>query len=534
MGGAYLSSFIDQMNRQRVLEEASSRNQGFDAAQVFQIDQYLKNLDKENQAEQILTQMLRNRQRAVPQPPMGAPPAAPPGGPPVIPPGQPTLPGGPPPLPGDQPMAAPVAAPMPQEAVLPSPGMAPPPNPLARPPVQDALMAGLTPEQQARFMTSKTGAAVLPSLEATERERRKSEDEADAESIFKKAQQHFNAKQPADWADMMAAGYRRKGDAARAAHFMEYAAKVRVDQHETEAAKRDFVALNKAVKKYQTDPSPENLASLHDAMTETESLTGRALALEMTKNQVAKGLSADHEESAFLTAVTQARVTMKMPEDKAWEAAIARYPGGAAKLYARSLMNPDHTRLPDGFYAALRVPPPAPTKDPTIGQRAYTAAMAEAQVKGVPTDGMPFLRLVEQHRLRLVEEEERAKAKGRDTGLEGDIKRARLDRLKALLERAKDPNPKTMKDISLEIQRLNQDIASGNMDSEEERDAREALKTLRELRDQKQREMGGKGDEAKAAGPSKLPPPAKYKGQTIRNPETGERYTSDGTKWTKL
>lgn len=503
--GLYLASAVDAYNRARVLEEASSQRAGHEAAQAFQIDQYLKDLEKENEAQSILTDVLRQRQQppmgapgmapgmpqgmpAIPPPPPGMPPGVPPGPIAATPPGAPMAPSGPPATPemGQQPMPAPMGPTMPSPTTMPG----------ARPPVMDAIMGGLRPEQQARFLTSRTGRQVLPALEESERERRHIEDKQKAEEAFGQAKTALAENDPAGWADYMAKGYRYLGEGQNAARMMEHAAKVRTDKVEMEQAPKDFEAILGAVKKWESDPTPENLQGVTTAMSEAKSTTAKMLSREMMLSKIRHGLDRDPEKQAMLTHFIQATGLRGVKPLQAWQEVVQKFPAGAAKVWAEALMSPDKVHMPAEFYEALRVSPPMPTKDPTVGQRAIVLATERAAKLGMqPNLADPgFMRLVEEERNKLVKAEAAAK---RDPNAD-EILNLRKQIYEKRLKAMDNPDGLSDKEIRLQLANITTQLKaheSGAIElaPEDLAQLKESQRFYIDLQSQRRAEQGGKG-----------------------------------------
>jgi len=375
----------------------------------------------------------------------------------------------------------------------------------SRPPALTSVLQGVAPEAAARLFTTQAGRAALPSLENAERERRKEEDRAQAEALFGKAQDAFKRHEPAEAADFMAAGYRRIGAHDQAGRMMEYGAKVRTDADEREKAKKDFAAITTATAAHDADPSPGNLAKVHEALAGAESLVGRGFAMEITKVRLQKALSPDRDIDAFLRHATMRTIgPNRVPVERAWEEAMQKYPSGFAKLWQQDIMNPEKTRLPEFVWGLLKMEPPGPKKDQTLSQRAWIIARQDAQKREI-TDPAQFTRLWQEWINELTTQEATAKRPPEEA--ERSKLRLEMDRLR--LAAMKNPDALNVKDLTLLIQRIGAQLRSGDLDPADEAVMRENERFfIGKLKEAKERLGGGAKTE---------PAPADKKAQAEQN-----------------
>ena len=478
--GLFLSSFVEQFQRGRAQEEASRRAAAQEARDVFGVQQYVEDLDREREAERTLAEVLRRRQAAGAGPLAVSPAGA----------GAPTIPmrstgagafeadlqtdlGSTGPalsVAAGAPAALAQMAPARPAGPVTLPGAGP-----ERPPVLDQILGGLSPEAGARFMTSRVGRQALPTLEESEREQRQKEDRREAEGFFQKAQEAFTREIPdiGGGYSALAAAFRRLSP-ERAAHYMEVGAKFLTDRKEREEAPKEIQAINAAVKAWQADPTPANLATVQETMAGVKTVTGRDFALEVTKNAVKTALSKDPEESAFLIHTALRTTRDGIPLEQAWDEAMQKYPGALAKFWERAMFSPDKTVLPDFVYEKLKTQPPHPSKDLALPQRAWVAAMDEARQKGIQRGTPAFSRLLNETINRFKREEKEAT----QTEDERALAKLRKESLELTVEAKRNPDKLSLDAVTRNLQRLERAIDAGGLDAETERQFREAHQVL--------------------------------------------------------
>lgn len=475
MAGEFLSSFAEHFLRARGIEEARSRAAGAEAAQLFDTERYLEELGREREArEEALPEILaQQRLRGLPAVRTPAPPGATYEGLPN--PEAPPIPAG-----GSLPLAAGGVAALGQ-----------PP----RPPVPETLLGALTPQKQARFLTSRTGRAIMPTLEASERERRQEEDREHAETFFAQGQESLRGGDTAGGLDHFAAGLRRLGRYGDMTQYMHLAAKTRADKQEEERAAQDAKAVIPALDAFDRDPTAATLAAVSTAQANVTSLAWKKVSADMVQNRLKKALSGDRDEEAFL----RAAVTSDQPPEHAWAAAAKQYPQGLFKIMSRQLLS-GKAELPEELWDVMRLTKPA-GKDASLALRARMQTLLDANAArraGAPWTPMQF----QQRWNDTILELERAEAQAKKTPEERQAAQDRAEITRLRLEALKKPESlagKTSEQLTLLIQRTTRDL-EGDLSPEEERDAKDYLRLLRRTRDEKLRAPGSPTPPAVPAG----------------------------------
>lgn len=454
-GGLYLSSFADNFLRARAAEEARNRAAGSEAADIFSTERYLEELGREREArEETLPAMLAQRRGRMARPPAFSPVA------PDVP-----LPAGQPAMFRPSPLAAGGVAALEQ-----------PP----RPAVAETLLGALDPKQQARFLTSRTGRAVMPTLEASERERRQEEDRQEAEAFFTQGQEAFRGGDTAGGLDHFAAGLRRVGNFGAMAQYMQLAAKTRADKQEEERAAEDAKGIIPALDAFDADPTAKNLAAVSGAQANAKSLAWRQLNADFVQNRLKKALAGDRDEEAFL----RAAITSQDPPDKAWADAARQYPQGLFKIMSRQLLS-GKAELPDELWDVMRLTKPA-GKDASLALRARQQTLLEANAArraGAPWTPMQFQQRWNDTIVEMERREAEAKRSPEAKAIEKD-RAAILKMRREAMERPESLDKKSAPELTLLIQRTARDLET-IVDPEEEREAKDYLKLLREARNRK-------------------------------------------------
>ena len=500
--GRYLSSFTDAFLRSRGIEEQRASREAQEAGEIFKLTRYLDDVGREDQASQTLATMLKNQRARVVAGP-AVPPSATYEG--ALNPEAPSLP----------------VEPQAQAAML---------APTPPRPVMQTIFEGVTPEQQAGFLRSQTGRVTLGPIEQAERERRKQEEQAEAKTFFDRAME-VSKTDPAGGADLMAAMYRRLGRLDDAGRMMEVSAKARTDKREREQAPKDLAAIYAASRSWRLEPTPVNLAKVHEAISGATSVTGNTLGLEIMKKAIGKTLSADQDENAFMVEATLGTVRDKLSPKAAWERAAKKYPGGLAKLWNKALFSPDK-QMPDWFWDVLRVEAPPPAKDMGLRQQAWRNAYVIARQRGIPGNSLEFSRLWTQEILTL----EKAEAEAKQSPEQRESAKLRNEYLRLRIEAEKNPQAFDEQKLTVMIDRLNRDITIA-----EESDDVEDVQTFTELKKFFSRQLV---ERAKAKGhtPGPAPPPgalpvlppaSEHRGERFRG-SSGRLYQSDGIRWTKV
>ena len=519
--GVYLSGFANAFLQAREIEERRRGREAAEVGEIFRTERYLEDLDKERQAQEeqlpaILAQQQARRTGTALRGPAG-----------------PNL--------GAASLEVPPAA-------LATGGMA-----AVRPPVTETLLGGLTPQAQARFLTSKTGRAVLPTLEASERERRLEEDRQEAEDFTQQASDFLALPTPnvAGAADRMAAAMRRLNRPQEAAQWMLHSAKARSDETERTRSEEDIKTFNAAVAADEASPSAASLKGVHDAIDRARSVLGKRVALARLEARLQHALSPDRDEDAFLREATrlmlggQVQPQTATPEDlgagggarpkpmtaeEAWRQAAEKHPQGLAKMVSRQLIG-GKKELPDEIWDILRWPKPIQTKDASLPRRAALIVQEEVKAERAQGKQVSPLDFTKRWNAKIIElEGAEARAKKSPDELAAEKDRAAILRMRReAMEKPESLEKKTLPELTLLIQRMSRDLEAIT-DAQERAEAEGYLKLLRQARDGKIRGTG-----ERPVVPPQLPPASKHKGRMIEHPDRpGERFRSDGVRWQRV
>ena len=470
MAGEYLSRFADNFLRARGAEEARSRAAGAEARDIFSTQQYLDELGRERGAESLYAR-LRGQTPSTPAAPAVAAPAEPS----FAPPGAPTG------ALGVYPTATPAAA---GPTPMATGGLAALQEPRApRRPVAETVLAGLNPAEQARFLTTRTGRAAMPTLEQSERERRQEQDQQEVGGFFDQAKAAFRALDTVAGLEHLATGFRRLGPSGYGpmSEFMQLAAKTQAEKQEKAWAAEDAQAFFPALDAYKAEPTPLNLVALR--AVEPKSLAWRKLKADIIAEELKKALSADRDEEDFLRAFMTADKSKS--EEQAWADAAEKFPQGLFKFAMQELRS-GKAILPDSVWDVMRLKRPLGLKDFSLRGVAHTKTLLEAaaaQQAGTPWDKQAFLKKFIEN----INEAQKAEQQAKETPEQQD--RAAITKMRR--EQMEHPERLSMNEITLQIQRTNEDLRRGDMTPEEYQDAQRFLHFLRDLREKKRVEGGG-------------------------------------------
>ena len=459
--GDFLSAFADQVLRSRALAEGRNRAAAVEARDVFSTEHYLQELGREREVEeQTIPELIAaQRLRWAPQTRLPAPPSA-------------TYEG----LPNPE---APEAPPAPVAAGGLAALMQPP-----RPAMAQTLLGGLTPQKAARVLTSRTGRAVLPTLEASERERRQDEDRQEAEALFGQSSALLR-QDPAslDGLDLRAAAFRRLGRPPEANYWMQVSAKTRADAQETERWTKDMHGLNAALAAHDKEPTPTTLGAIKAAVATLTSLGGKRLAAEQVDQRLKHALSPDRDEEGFLRTFMEA--PKEMPEEQAWKEAATRFPQGLFKFAIQELRS-GKAVLPDSIWDSMRLKRPLGLKDFSLRGAAHQKTLldsAAAARAGTPWDPPSVLNRFVANLNEMQKQETEAKRTPEAKAIE-EHRAAILKIRREAMEKPESLDTKTSNELTILIQRTARDL-DAIVDPQERQDAEAYLKLLREARDRK-------------------------------------------------
>lgn len=466
--GLFLSSLAENFLRARGAEEARSRAAGAEARDIFETERYLEELGREREVREDLlpTVLAHQRTRWAPQTRAPVPSSA-------------TYEGIPNP-----------------EAPLPAPsfaagGMAALQQP-PRAPIAETLLGALNPKQQARFLTSRTGRMVMPTLQASELERQKEEERHEAGAFFDQAKAALYKGDTVEGLNHIASGFRRLGDYGQTTQHMLLAAKTSATKDEQTSAAEDAKTLLPLVDAYKTEPTPEKLAKLRGA--EPKSLAWRTLFTEILADTLKHALSPDRDEDNFLRAFMTSDKSKS--EEQAWAEAAKQHPQGLFKFAMQELRS-GRAVLPESVWEGMRLKRPLALKDTSLRGLAHTKTLMEANA--ARQAGQPWTPEREVFLSRFVaniNEMQRAEAEGKKSATEkqreedvAKITRIRRERM----ETPENLETKTSEQLTTLIQRTARDL-DAIVDPQERQETEDYLKLLRQARNRKEGAKGPKVD----------------------------------------